>query len=228
MPSVPDSVLTAAGVATIGDDLLSVQSRGPSVAQHLAAHLRETGCWREVVAGIDSVVVQFDNAVLSVADARAAVAAALAAVPEVVDIAAATVDIPVCYGGDMGPDLLPVCERLGMTPDEFIAQHTAPEYRVDMLGFTPGFAYLGGLDERLSVPRLAEPRLRVEAGSVGIAGERTGIYALAGPGGWSIVGRTPCRLFDAGADRPFLLQPGMTVRFHAKDATRFAADQGTS
>lgn len=228
MPPMTDRILTAPAVNTIGDDLLSLHSEDPATAQHIAAHLRASGSWLEVVAGIDSVVVQFDNALLSVADAGAAIAAALADVPERGEIAAAAIDIPVCYGGDMGPDLLSVCTRLGITPAEFIELHTAPEYRVDMLGFTPGFAYLGGLDERLNVPRLGEPRLRVAAGSVGIAGERTGLYALPGPGGWSIVGRTPCSLFDAGADEPFLLAPGMTVRFHAIEAAGFAAGRRRS
>lgn len=221
-----DDTLKGPGVEMVGDDLLSVRSDSPAMAQHLAGHLRATGAWREVVAGIDSVVVQFDNAALTASAAHAAVTAALGTVPEPIEVAAPAVDVPVCYGGDMGPDLLAVCTRLGITPAEFIERHTEREYRVDMLGFTPGFAYLGGLDERLHVPRLAEPRLRVAAGSVGIAGERTGLYALPGPGGWSIVGRTPCRLFDAGADEPFLLKPGMTVRFRAVDAVAFAADQG--
>jgi KipI family sensor histidine kinase inhibitor len=222
---VPDRGSDAPAVTTIGDDLLCVRSDDPAMAQHLAAHLRATGSWPEVVAGIDSVVVQFDNAQLSAAEAGAAVAAALADAPERAEIAAAMVDIPVCYGGDMGPDLLSVCTRLGMSPAEFVELHSSREYRVDMLGFTPGFAYLGGLDERLNVPRLAEPRLRVEAGSVGIAGGRTGLYALPGHGGWSIVGRTPCRLFDAAADEPFLLAPGTRIRFRAIDAAGFAAGE---
>lgn len=225
MPSKPDRLPTVPGVTTIGDDLLCVRSEDPAMAQHLAAHLRTTGPWREVVAGIDSVVVQFDNTALSAGTAADAIATAVAAAPERGVIAAAAIEIPVCYDGDVGPDLLSVSTGLGITPAEFIERHTAREYRVDMLGFTPGFAYLGGLDERLNVPRLAAPRVRVEAGSVGIAGGRTGLYALPGPGGWPIIGRTPCRLFDAGADEPFVLKPGMTVRFRAIDAAAFATDQ---
>ena len=125
------------------------------------------------------------------------------------------VEIPVVYGGDFGPDLEELCDQVGMTPDEFIALHTGSEYTVDMVGFTPGFAFVGGLDERLRIPRRKEPRLRVEAGSVGIAAGRTGLYAMASPGGWNIIGRTAAKLFDADAEDPFVLRTGTRVRFKA-------------
>jgi len=108
-----------------------------------------------------------------------------------------------------------------MTADELVALHTGREYRVDMLGFTPGFAFIGGLDDALNVPRRSEPRVRLEPGSVGIAGGRTGIYTLPGPGGWSIIGRTPVRLFDPASSEPFRLQAGMRVRFRAIDRDAF-------
>ena len=103
----------------------------------------------------------------------------------------------------------------GLSQDEVIAIHAGGEYVVEMVGFTPGFAFIGGLDERLWVPRRSEPRQRVPAGSVGIAGERTGLYAMASPGGWTLIGRTPMTLFDPGAEQPFALAPGMRVRFRA-------------
>ena len=124
-------------------------------------------------------------------------------------------EIPVVYGGEFGPDFEDLCRQLGLSRDEFISLHTGIEYRVDMVGFTPGFAFIGGLDERLHAPRRKEPRQRVEAGSIGIADGRTGLYALASPGGWSLVGRTPAKLFDAEAMEPFMLRAGMRIRFHA-------------
>ena len=108
-----------------------------------------------------------------------------------------------------------------MTTDEFIALHTGSEYTVEMLGFTPGFAFIGGLDERLRVPRRKEPRLRVDAGSVGIADGRTGLYAMASPGGWTLVGRTPLRLFDAKAEEPFALRAGTRIRFKPIEASEW-------
>ena len=112
-----------------------------------------------------------------------------------------------------GADLGDICEQLDLSPEEFIRLHSGREYRIDMLGFTPGFAFIGGLDAALNVPRRREPRVRVESGSIGIAGGRTGIYTLSGPGGWPLVGRTPATLFDAKADEPFQLYAGMRVRF---------------
>jgi KipI family sensor histidine kinase inhibitor len=210
-------------ITVIGDDLLSVRTDNPESAQRVAEHLRVSSPWREVVAGIESVVVQFDNASLATADAAAIVRRALGSVPDAVADTAGAVEIRVCYGGTAGPDLDAVCAQLGISAAAFIERHTAADHLVDMLGFTPGFAYLSGPDRNLDVPRLAEPRVRVEAGAVGIAGNRTGIYALPGPGGWAIVGRTPERLFDAAAASPFRLAPGMRVRFVSIDAAEFAA-----
>lgn len=126
-----------------------------------------------------------------------------------------TIEIPVRYGGEHGPDLAAVAEQTGLTEDEVIALHAKPDYVVYCLGFLPGFAYLGGLDARISVPRRATPRLRVPAGAVGIAGNQTGIYPLASPGGWQLIGRTDTPLFDPYRETPGLLAPGDTVRFVA-------------
>jgi len=122
-------------------------------------------------------------------------------------------EIPVHYGGSDGPDLEEVARSHGLTPAEVIARHTAPTYRVAMLGFAPGFAYLLGLDPRLATPRLATPRTHVPAGSVGIAGDQTGVYALDTPGGWRLIGRTSLALFDPARPEPFTLQAGDVVRF---------------
>ena len=166
-------------------------------------------------------MAQFDSASESIDDAMRRMAAAIANVPATGELADDLAEIPVCYGGAHGPDLGNICEQLNLTRDEFIAMHSGREYRVDMLGFTPGFAFIGGLDDALNVPRRREPRVRLEAGSVGIAGGRTGIYSIAGPGGWPIVGRTPLTLFDAHAREPFMLRAGTRVRFIAISAEEF-------
>lgn len=124
-----------------------------------------------------------------------------------------TVEIPVLYGGEQGPDLDFIARHTGLTPGEVIRLHAAGEYRVYLLGFTPGFPYLGGLHPRLACPRLATPRPAVPAGSVGIAGEQTGIYPVTSPGGWRIIGCTPAILFDVQREPPCLLAPGDVVRF---------------
>ncbi|MFH0784678.1 MAG: 5-oxoprolinase subunit PxpB [Pseudomonadota bacterium] len=131
-----------------------------------------------------------------------------AAVPE-----ARTVDIPVCYGGGFGPDIGFVAERNSMSTEEVISRHSSADYRIYAIGFAPGFCYLGGLDPRLHTPRLATPRRKVVAGSVGIAGSQTGVYPLASPGGWQLIGRTPLCLFAPGRQQPLLYGPGDTIHF---------------
>jgi inhibitor of KinA len=124
-----------------------------------------------------------------------------------------TVEIPVCYDAEFGLDLGDVAAHNNMSIEEIIRQHSSAEYLVYFLGFSPGFAYMGGLPEALRTPRLATPRPRVAAGSVGIAGEQTGIYPIDSAGGWRLIGRTPMRMFDARANPPTRLQPGDVVRF---------------
>jgi KipI family sensor histidine kinase inhibitor len=123
------------------------------------------------------------------------------------------VEIPVAYGGEYGPDLEAVAALTGHTPDEVVAIHSSAEYLVYFLGFSPGFPYLGGMPEPIAAPRLEAPRRRVPAGSVAIGGRQTGVYPMASPGGWRIIGRTPLRLFEPAADPPVLLQMGDRVRF---------------
>jgi KipI family sensor histidine kinase inhibitor len=123
------------------------------------------------------------------------------------------IDIPVVYGGEVGPDLDVVARHNNLTPEQVVALHSDAEYIVYFLGFQPGFAYLGGLPEGLATPRRAEPRFQVAAGSVGIGGSQTGIYPLVTPGGWQIIGRTSLDLFNPNGSSPTLLLPGDTVRF---------------
>lgn len=132
--------------------------------------------------------------------------------------------LPVCYGGGFGIDLPTVSERLGLSPEEIVRRHCSVEYRVALLGFAPGFAYLLGLDPALRVPRRERPRLQVPPGSIGLAGAQTGIYPSLLPGGWQLIGRTPARLLDlSNPNRPCRLMPGDRVRFEPIDAGHFEA-----
>lgn len=123
------------------------------------------------------------------------------------------VHIPTLYGGEMGPDIAFVAEHNGIDEQEVIRIHSGADYLVYMMGFSPGFAYLGGLDERLATPRLQSPRTEIPAGAVGIAETQTGVYPMASPGGWQLIGRTPLKLFDPTRERPVLLGAGDYVRF---------------
>ncbi len=124
-----------------------------------------------------------------------------------------TVEIPVCYGGDFGPDIQFVADHGGLSVNETIQIHSGTAYLVYMIGFTPGFPYLGGLPRQLHAPRLDTPRIRVPAGSVGIANDQTGIYVIASPGGWRLIGRTPLKLFEPTKEEPFLYGAGDLIKF---------------
>ncbi|MEW9676019.1 5-oxoprolinase subunit PxpB [Lentibacillus sp. L22] len=131
--------------------------------------------------------------------------------------------VPVLYGGKQGPDLTRVASHNRLTENEVIAIHQRNEYLVYMLGFLPGFPYLGGMDKRIATPRLDEPRKRIDAGAVGIAHEQTGIYPLASPGGWNIIGKTPLQLFQSDKENDaFLFQAGDVVCFYEITAEAFA------
>lgn len=134
------------------------------------------------------------------------------------------VEIPVCYGGEFGPDLGDVAATNGLAPSQVIETHSQAEYFVYFLGFAPGFAYLGGLPDQLAAPRLAKPRKRVPAGSVGIAGNQTAVYPFATPGGWQLIGRTPASMFRADRQPMSLLAIGDVVRFKAISAEEFARE----
>jgi KipI family sensor histidine kinase inhibitor len=167
---------------------------------------------REVVPGMMNLTVDLDPERGDVdqlrRDLESAWAESDAATP-----ASRHVEIPVHYGGSAGPDLAFVAQHAGLSPGEVIELHSGATYTVFFLGFLPGFAYLGGLDPRLAMPRRAEPRLAVPPGSLGIGGEQTGIYPLASPGGWQLIGRTSLRMFDPLREAPSLLLPGDTVKF---------------
>lgn len=183
----------------------------------------------DVVAGFTSVALHFDpllvrraDGVLPTAAMTAAVAALVAHLDAAPVLPGRTFEIPVCYEGDMAPDLGEVARHTGLAADEVIAIHSAAEYVVRVVGFLPGFSYLGGLDPRLVTPRRDTPRRRVPAGSVGIGGAQTGIYPLESPGGWNIIGRTDARLFVPQRTPPALLAVGDRVRFRPVPAGELA------
>ena len=130
-------------------------------------------------------------------------------------------EIPVCYGGEYGPDIEFVASRNGISVEEVIKLHSEPKYLIYMIGFSPGFPFLGGLNENLHTPRLKTPRTMVPAGTVGIANNQTGIYPVASPGGWQLIGRTPLKLFDPDKPNPFLLEAGNMLRFKPVSHDRF-------
>jgi KipI family sensor histidine kinase inhibitor len=184
---------------------------------------------REPVTGVRnlhpaycSLLVKFDALQLRHEEVEAILRKYLARLEDVNLPEPRQVEIPVCYGGEFGPDLAEVCALHGMTAAQAIELHASVEYLVYFLGFVPGFAYLGELPEALVTPRLATPRKRVPAGSVGIAGNQTGVYPFATPGGWRLLGRTPIKMFQADRDGLSLLSIGDRVRFTPISAERFA------
>jgi inhibitor of KinA len=176
---------------------------------------------RDVVVGYCSVTVYFDPIHVDGED----MAAGLRQLALELDVRGVSdgklVDVDVCYGGEFGPDLPGVAEQIGATEQEVVGLHTAPTYRVYVVGFVPGFPYMASVDARLALPRRATPRTRVPAGSVAIAAGQTGIYPTETPGGWHLIGRTRVKPYDDSRAEPFLFKPGDRVRFHAIDRAEF-------
>ena len=133
------------------------------------------------------------------------------------------IEIPVLYGGEMGPDIENVAEHNHKTIDEVVKIHTSEEYLIYMLGFIAGFPYLGGMSKEIATPRLKSPRVKIDGGAVGIAGEQTGIYPVDSPGGWQLIGRTPLKLYDAGREKPILLEAGQYIKFKSVSEEEYKA-----
>ena len=167
----------------------------------------------DLVPTYRSLLVEYDARRTSLSDLQQELSELAGATKRPSLPAARVVHVPTLYGGDYGPDLMDLAERTGLVADEVVQLHSSVEYLVYMMGFTPGFPYLGGLDESLSVPRLQSPRQQVPAGSVGIAESQTGVYPVESPGGWRIIGRTPLELFDAMREPPSLLSAGDYILF---------------
>jgi KipI family sensor histidine kinase inhibitor len=183
---------------------------------------------RETVAGVTetvptyrSLLVHYDPVAIGF-DALSEKLAALSKLPVTSTTNTRRWRIPVAYGGEHGIDLEEVAKTLNATPDDIVARHIAGDYRVAMIGFTPGWSYLGGLDASLQMPRRQDPRLLTPAGTISIGGVQTGVQCLAGPSGWHLLGRTPVRTYQLHRDPIFLLEPGDRVTFAAVDRKTFA------
>lgn len=184
---------------------------------------------REPIAGVrnihpayHSILVQFDAMKLRHQEMEATLREYLGRLEKIALPESRVVEIPVCYGGEHGPDLEDVAAMRGMTVEQVIELHASTEYVVYFLGFVPGFAYLGELPEALATPRLPTPRKKVPAGSVGIAGRQTGVYPFETPGGWRLLGRTPLAMFRPDREGMSLLAIGDRVRFASISHERFA------
>jgi inhibitor of KinA len=214
----------------LGDGALSVEF-GRAIhrslnkkVQALFGRLRETPFpgLLDLIPSYRSLLVQFDPIVISWEEVTANLLQVLAELTESPrEETCSLVEIPVCYGGAFGPDLPEVSSCLGLTPEEVIAIHSNTVYHIYMIGFTPGFPFLGGLDPRLFVPRKKIPREKVPAGSVGLAGQQTGVYSMDSPGGWQLIGRTPLKLFDLRRPDPIYLKAGQQLRFRPLEAEEF-------
>lgn len=167
----------------------------------------------ETVPTYRSVTVHYDPGVIRCGELTGRLKELLNRLDRIELPPGSVLEIPVLYGGEKGPDLGFVAEHSGLSPEEVVRIHSSAEYLIYMLGFTPGFTYLGGMDERIATPRLKTPRVKIPAGSVGIAGSQTGVYPIDSPGGWQLIGRTPVRMYDAGRERPILPEAGQYIKF---------------
>jgi KipI family sensor histidine kinase inhibitor len=223
------------GVIPLGDSAAYVEFSSSldlevnSVVQRLAlAVLKRKVAWiRDVVPALGGLAVHFhlDHAELPAKPLEESLALVLEILKGLAtrDEPGREVELPVCYEKEFALDLAEVAKKAELAPEEVAARHAAAEYRVLMMGFAPGHAYMGGLDPKLTIPRRASPRAVVPAGSVAIANEQTVVYPYAISGGWNVIGRTPMVLFDATRQRPSLLWPGDRVRFRAITREQFIA-----
>lgn len=177
----------------------------------------------ELIPTYCSLLVQYDPMELRYGQLREKLYTLVNQLDEVEMPPKQVVEIPVAYGGEYGPDLGEVAKVHNISEDEVIKLHSEPEYPIYMLGFVAGFPYLGGMNKAIATPRKKSPRLKIEAGSVGIAGEQTGIYSVESPGGWQIIGRTPLKLYDVNRNEPVLLKAGQYIKFKPITKEEFRA-----
>lgn len=203
--------MNAPEIFFVGDDALAVKV-GERAARHaLAAALRASGQWVDVVPGKREVTVQFDPLRLPPAEAEALLRQQTDDIPEAEDMSAQTLTLHMQADAAAAPDIARIAAENGLTPEAFLARIAASPLIVDMMGFTAGFAYVAGVDPALIAPRLDTPRQRVPTGSVGMISGQLGLYALAGPAGWPIIGRIAEPLFDARREAPFTLDAGVRI-----------------
>ena len=176
----------------------------------------------ETIPAYRSLLIQYDPGVISYKSLEGKLKKLLARLDSVEIPPSEVLEVPVLYGGEeMGPDLKFVAENAKMSEEEVIKLHSEPEYLIYMLGFTPGFTYLGGLNDAIETPRLKTPRVKIPAGSVGIAGKQTGVYPIDSPGGWQLIGRTPLKMYDADREKPILPEAGQYIKFVPIDRAEF-------
>ena len=167
----------------------------------------------EIVPAYAALLVHYDPLLLSFTQMKAYLRTQISQMEEIESRKPRQIGVPVKYGGEKGPDLESVASYLGLPVEDVIRIHSEKIYTVYMMGFTPGYPYMGKLDDKLSMPRLETPRTRVPAGTVAIAGSQTGIYSIESPGGWQLIGWTSLKLFDLESKSPFLFSPGDEVKF---------------
>ena len=175
----------------------------------------------DVIPAFCSLLINYDPRVISYEQIKRRMEALVKIDVTAGDTRKRVFEIPVCYGGEYGPDIQNIADHAGLSVEEVIQIHTSRDYLIYMLGFLPGFTYLGGLDERIHTPRLANPRIRIPAGSVGIGGSQTGIYPMDSPGGWQLMGMTPVKTYDPDREVPMLVEAGDYIRFVAIDEDEF-------
>ncbi|MEF2772447.1 MAG: 5-oxoprolinase subunit PxpB, partial [Blautia caecimuris] len=175
----------------------------------------------DMIPAFCSLLINYDPRVISYDEIRERMQALVKVEVKAGETCKRIFEIPVCYGGEYGPDIANIAEHAGLTEEEVIRIHSSKDYLIYMLGFLPGFTYLGGLDERLHTPRLANPRIRISAGSVGIGGSQTGIYPLDSPGGWQLMGMTPVKTYDPEREVPILVEAGDYIRFVPVDEEEY-------
>lgn len=195
----------------------------------LYRQLKQNPVWSDVIPAYNTVTVVYDPLALRHANTSASVFAA-SLLQEAIDqstegfgFASRLLEIPVCYDSSFALDLPLIARKKKISHQQVVTLHTETTYRIYMIGFLPGFAYMGKVDGRIASPRLTKPRTWVPAGSVGIAGEQTGIYPVDSPGGWNIIGRTPLPLFDIRKPNPVFFEPGDRVRFFPVSKSEFEA-----
>lgn len=167
----------------------------------------------EVILGYTTLLIHYDPLLVSFEKLEVEIHKLIETINPAHEEEHKTIEIPVLYGSYLGPDLKDVANYNNLTEDDVIKIHTKPVYTVYFLGFSPGFPFLGGMSEQIVTPRLANPRTRIRAGSVGIANNQTGIYPVSSPGGWRLIGHTPIALYDPNKKWPFLLSPGDRLKF---------------
>ena len=217
-------------VLTAGDSALLIQFEqriGEDVNRRISATVKLLKMQQiegivDMIPAYASLLVQYNPLVIRYEEIYKRVSAIVKMDTKVESMEKKVWEIPVLYGGELGPDFFHVAEHAGISGEELIRLHSEKDYLVYMLGFLPGFTYLGGLEEKLHTPRLENPRVKIPAGSVGIGGSQTGVYPVDSPGGWQLIGRTPVKMYDPEKQDPILVQPGEYIHFYSITDSEYA------